>query len=148
MRLRNAVLVLGSLSLASCSHHSKVRPLAKGGPAERYLVEFQAAEAAYPGGERGGSRAPVGDAELQLQQEPGIPLLTDSCHSIWLKTATDRTRILMVREADPGSGSSFGFAWSKDARAAFIFGGAMMRMTGRRTIRCSGRGAARMEPRC
>jgi hypothetical protein len=107
----------------SCSYHSNLRQLVDGSPAERYMGEFLAAEAEYPGGERDGSRASVGNAELFHQAEPGIPIIGGGCHSVWLRTPTSQERVLVVREADPGSESSFGFAWSKDGQAAFIFGG-------------------------
>jgi hypothetical protein len=116
------VAVLGACVLAACGHHSNIRPLAAGAPAERYVGQFLTAEAQYPGGERGGSRAPVNGLELVLEREPGIPLIADGCHSVWLKGTQDRKRLLTIREADPGSGSSFGFAWSSDGQAAFIFG--------------------------
>jgi hypothetical protein len=109
--------------MASCKYDSHVQQLVPGVPAERYLDEFVAAETQYPGGERAGSRAPVGDVESFVQAEPGIPIIGGGCHSIWLRTPAGEKRILVVREADPGSGSSFGFAWSKDGQAAFIFGG-------------------------
>jgi hypothetical protein len=117
-----ATALAGLGCLAACGYHSNVRPLVGNTPAERYVQEFLLAEAQYPSGERGGSLAPVGGAELVLEHEPGIPLFTDGCHSVWLNTPTGRERILTIREADPGSGSSFGFAWSTDGRAAFIFG--------------------------
>ncbi len=112
---------LAGLGLAACTHHSDVRPLLSGVPASRYLIEFLAAEKQYPGGERQTSRA--GELEIVVKREPGIPLLSDSCHSVWLTSPVGRKRILTMREADPGSGSSFGLAWSRDGQAAFIFGG-------------------------
>jgi hypothetical protein len=122
VRLLTAVTTLLGACLAACAYQSNVRMLVHGSPAERYVAEFEAAETQYPGGERGGSKAPVGDAEVVLKLEPAIPLIADSCHSVWLRTPTERKRILTMREADPGSGSSFGFAWSRDGQAAFIFG--------------------------
>ena len=123
MRLASAAAVLVCGVFAACSHPSTVRQLGAGATSERYLDEFAAAETQYPGGERAGSRAPVGDAEVVLKREFGIPLISDGCHSVWLKNAAGVKRILKVREADPGSGSSFGFSWSGDGQAAFIFGG-------------------------
>jgi hypothetical protein len=121
--LLTAVTALLGACLAACSYQSNVHTLVRGSPAERYVAEFEAAETQYPGGERGGSKAPVGDAEVVLEHEPGIPVIGDACHSVWLRTPSGRKRILTMREADPGSGSSFGFAWSRDGQAAFIFGG-------------------------
>ena len=112
-----------TLLASACSHHTVVRPILKGGPADAYLTAFVAAESVYPGGAREGSRAPDGDAEVLLKDELGVPLIGDGCHSVWLKSPAGQRRILTVREADPGSGSSFGFAWSRDGRAVFIFGG-------------------------
>ncbi len=121
-RIAPVVAALASWGLAGCGYHSDVRRLATGVAAGKYVAEFLTAEAQYPGGERGGSRAPVGDAEVVLEHESGIPIIGDACHSVWLKAAGGRKRILTMREADPGSGSSFGFAWSSDGQAAFIFG--------------------------
>ena len=121
-RANTMAVLLGAACVASCSYQSNVQPLVNGAGAERYLDEFLAAETQYPGGERDGSHAPAGQAEVVLEHEPGIPLITDACHSIWLSSPSGRKRILTVREADPGSGSSFGFSWSKDGQAAFIFG--------------------------
>jgi hypothetical protein len=108
--------------LASCGYQSNVQPLISGSPADRYVDEFLAAEA-RTNAEPLGSRAPGGATDMVLRHEPGIPLLADGCHSVWLTSPSGQKRILTVREGDPGSGSSFGFSWSKDGQAAFIFGG-------------------------
>ena len=99
-----------------------VRQFSAGGSAARYVEEFQRTEQVYPGGARDGANSPDGKAAVELKWEPGIPLFGDSCHSVWLSKSGARVRILRLMEGDPGSGSSFGFAWSHDSRAVFVSG--------------------------
>ena len=99
-----------------------VKPLSAGAPASRYVEEFGRVERGHPEFSQG-SRAPNGRAAVELEMELFIPLIHDSCHSVWLsKDPGGRVRILRLMEGDPGSGSSFAFAWSSDSRAVFILG--------------------------
>jgi hypothetical protein len=44
-------------------------------------------------------------------------------HSVWLKRPNGQaTRILTLRDADPGSGALISFGWSRDGQALFIHG--------------------------
>jgi hypothetical protein len=97
--------------------------LISGSLAEPYVEEFLAVETQYPHGQPDHDRVSLGASELVRLEEPGIPLIGDGCHSVWLSSPLGRKRILKVREGDPGSGVSFGFSWSKDGQAAFIIGG-------------------------
>jgi hypothetical protein len=88
------------------------------------VAQFKIAEEEYPVAPREGASSPVGNARVSLSPAGvSLPLLQDSCHSVWLHRGTaPAERILTMSEADPGSGSSFGFGWSSDGRAVFVFG--------------------------
>lgn len=108
------------------SSHFSLRPLVPGSPPTRYVGEFLRAEKDYPAGERQGPTAPSGrfTVEIKPEYKLSLPLLVDdSCHSVWLEPEKGpRLRILRLLEADPGSGSSFGLAWSSDSKALFLSG--------------------------
>ncbi len=98
-----------------------VREITAGSPASRYVADFRRAEKSYSGGDA--PRAPDGHASVEIAQEPGIPVLNDSCHSVWLVPASGaKSRIISLLEGDPGSGPSFGLAWSADSKAVFLYG--------------------------
>ena len=117
------VLLLGGV-LAAASRRpptAAVRSITAASAASRYMEEFRKAEKAYPGGDV--LRAPNGHASVELARETGLPILNDACHSAWLVPAAGtKRRIISVLEGDPGSGTSFGLAWSADSRAVFLYG--------------------------
>jgi hypothetical protein len=104
---------------------SPIKALTGTSPAQRYVAEFEQAERRYPDGPREGDGTGSG-AEVRLESDPRgvwLPLVNDSCHSVWLRSPGAKAkRILRLGEGDPGSGSSFGFGWSRDGRAVFIYG--------------------------
>src|SRR4029450_13293781 len=121
VRARNAAVAILGAMLASCASYppSDVRPLAPGATAEPYLGEFLEMEKFFSfRGLAVSAHAPAGDVTVGL--EPGAE---DACRSVWLQRSdAPRELILRVRDSDPGSGTSLGFAWSRDGRAAFILG--------------------------
>ena len=116
------LLLVGVLAAASRRPPAAlVRAITAESAASPYVAEFRRAEKSYPGGDA--PRAPNGRASVEIAQEPGIPVLNDSCHSVWLvPTAGARLRIISLLEGDPGSGTSFGMSWSADSKAVFLYG--------------------------
>jgi hypothetical protein len=123
MRVRLVAAGMALTHVACGPRTTGLQPLSTDSAARRYLEEFLESEARYPGGDRVRSTAPGGTAEVTVEREGGLPVLFDSCHSIWLKRASgEQDRIVTLSEADPGSGSSFELGWSRDAAAAFVSG--------------------------
>ena len=123
MRARHAALktltIGAALAACACLPPSNVRPLIPGAAAEPYVEEFRRLEKLYR--KKALSLrlvSPAGDITVGL--EPGAE---DACRSVWLeRSGAPRELILRVRDSDPGSGTSMGFAWSGDGRAVFMIG--------------------------
>ena len=65
--------------------------------------------------------APDKSAEIKLEQAPYTSIL-EGCYNIWIYQNGQRKRVLKLYESDPGSGTSFSWAWAKDSKAVLITG--------------------------
>jgi len=119
LALALSLLVL-SPCLTGCKKSGPVYEMTAESSATRYLAEFSRSvrESERETG------APDGTAVVSLQTH-GFPLIgLDACHTYWLtmKSTGQRRKLISLREADPGSGVSFGSSWSQDSNAVFLWG--------------------------
>lgn len=101
-------------------HHTTFVTLDSGSSATKYLEEFRA----RPFDKRQKAESPDGASKLELTLGPAwTPVIWQSCNTLSVVSSNGkRTIVFKATEADPGSGSSFSWSWSKDSRAVFVIG--------------------------
>jgi hypothetical protein len=110
---RRFLFLLVACFVAACGAQPELHPLTDDCAGGAYIDEFRAVEFYSTG--------------LRSRNDSGVEVYLDSSggpwHSVWLKRpGREATRILTIRDADPGSGPLISFGWSRDGQALFIRG--------------------------
>ena len=104
--------LMTTIVLCACNRtRTTIKPMEVLSPAQRYVKEFRDFRFA-----EASEMAPNMSAKIESSS-------SGSCHTLVLIPNDGPSRfILRAQEADPGSGASFSWGWSKDSKAIFIKG--------------------------
>lgn len=109
------ICAVGAYLLLPPWTRSPIRQIDGTSPANHYLSEFKEYRT-RPGDH---SVSPDGLTKIEDRRSGDM----GACHALWLSSGSGSPKLaLIAREADPGSGLSFSWGWSKDSKALFISG--------------------------